>query len=251
MSQSSAIAKDNSIFSEEGTTLFYFPAMEIEHTPELLFFEENSIKESGWKKASQKGRQMWERIRERFESYSVELFASDRFVRKLYGFKNIKVILNRPVDPVVVKENLKRIFRDQSYHHLRWLIVDATILPFTIFLMPVPGPNVIGYYLLYRTYSHWKTYRAASRAKLEDLDVHVNDRAREVGSLFQKEKDVKSLLKELRQKYGLRAIQEQEFLPQRTALKDLWRRRKQRLNASPGSEPQQNPASPVQTIDPE
>jgi len=249
VTQRSTVVEDSSGFPEEGTILFYFPAMEVEHTPELLFFEENSIKESGWKKASEKGRQMWERLRERFESYSIELFAPDRFVRRFYGFKNIKVILNQPVDPAVVKESLKRIFRDQSYHHLRWLIVDAAILPFTIFLMPVPGPNVIGYYLLYRTYSHWKTYRAASRAKLEQLDVHVNDRAREVGSLFQKEKDVKSLLKELRQKYGLRAIQEQEFLPQRSALKDLWRRRKQRVSTSAETGPQQESELPNSSAD--
>jgi Mitochondrial K+-H+ exchange-related len=227
MNQSVAkVMEESRVLHEEGPVLFYFPAVEVEHTPELVLFEENSIKESGWKKASEKGRQLWERLRERYEVYAVELFATDRFVRRLHAFKKIKVFLNRPVDPAIVKESLTRIVRDRSYHHLRWMIVDLLILPFTIFLMPVPGPNVIGYYLLYRTYSHWKSYRSASRAKLEEVDVHVSDRAREVGSIFQKNKDIKTVLKELRQKYGLRALQEQEFLPQTTALRDMWRRRK-------------------------
>lgn len=223
----SVIVEEAKTVPEESPTLFYFPAMEVEHTPELVFFEEKSIKESGWRKASEKGRQLWERLRDRFEIYSIELFATDRFIRRLHAFKKIKVVLNRPIEPAIVKESLKRIIRDRSYHHLRWMIVDLILLPFSIFLMPIPGPNVIGYYLLYRTYSHWKSYRSASNARLEDVDVHVTDSAREVGSLFQKNLDIKSILKELRQKYGLRALQEGQFLSQSTAIKDMWRRRKE------------------------
>lgn len=224
---STVIVEEAKALPEESPTLFYFPAMEVEHTPELVFFEEKSIKESGWRKASEKGRQLWERLRERFEVYSIELFATDRFIRRLHAFKKIKVVLNRPIEPAIVKESLKRIIRDRSYHHLRWMIVDLILLPFSVFLMPIPGPNVIGYYLLYRTYSHWKSYRSASNARLEDVDVHVTDSAREVGSLFQKNLDIKSILKELRQKYGLRALQEGQFLSQSNAIKDMWRRRKE------------------------
>lgn len=228
MSQSGHLIADKAnLHHDEGPTLFYFPAMNLEHTPELVFFEESSIKESGWRKASEKGRQLWERLRDRYETYSLELFATDRFVRRLHAFKKIKVFLNRPVDPAIVRQSLKRIVRDRSYHHLRWMVVDLCILPFSIFLMPIPGPNVIGYYLLYRTYSHWKSYRSASRATLEEIDVHISDRAKEVGSLFHKNKDIKALLRELRQKYGLRALQEQEFLSQGAALRAIWRRRKQ------------------------
>jgi Mitochondrial K+-H+ exchange-related len=224
---STVIVEEAKALPEESPTLFYFPAMEVEHTPELVFFEEKSIKESSWRKASEKGRQLWERLRERFEIYSIELFATDRFIRRLHAFKKIKVVLNRPIDPAIVKESLKRIIRDRSYHHLRWMLVDLILLPFSVFLMPIPGPNVIGYYLLYRTYSHWKSYRSASSARLEDVDVHVTDSAREVGSLFQKNLDIKSILKELRQKYGLRALQEGQFLSQGNAIKDMWRRRKE------------------------
>ena len=224
---STVIVEEAKALPEESPTLFYFPAMEVEHTPELVFFEEKSIKESSWRKASEKGRQLWERLRERFEIYSIELFATDRFIRRLHAFKKIKVVLNRPIEPAIVKESLKRIIRDRSYHHLRWMVVDLILLPFSVFLMPIPGPNVIGYYLLYRTYSHWKSYRSASSARLEDVDVRVTDSAREVGSLFQKNLDIKSILKELRQKYGLRALQEGQFLSQGNAIKDMWRRRKE------------------------
>jgi hypothetical protein len=222
------VISDETAAGEESPILFYFPAQEVEQSPELVFFEERSIQESSWKKASEKGKELWEKLRERFETVSIELFASDRFIRKVHAFKKIKVLLNRPVDPVIVKESLKRMIRDRSYHHFRWMIVDVSLLPFSIFLMPIPGPNVIGYYLLYRTYSHWKSYRSASRATLDQVDVHVDDSAREVGSCFQKNRDMKSLLKELRQKYGLRALQEQDFLSQSSALKDIWRRLKQR-----------------------
>ena len=83
---STVIVEEAKALPEESPTLFYFPAMEVEHTPELVFFEEKSIKESSWRKASEKGRQLWERLRERFEIYSSELFATDRFIRRLHAF---------------------------------------------------------------------------------------------------------------------------------------------------------------------
>jgi hypothetical protein len=192
----------------------YLSADEDSKTPELLFFEEELIHDSSWKKASEKGRQLWYKVKERYERVACEAFADDRFLRRLRSFGKITVFLNRPIDPTEVRLKLKRMLRDRSYHHLRWLIIDLILLPLSLFIMVVPGPNVIGYYLLFRVFSHWMSYRSATQTKLDNLDVCVDDRAREVSAFLKKASDLKTGLIQLRQKYGLRALQEQQFLPQ-------------------------------------
>ena len=192
----------------------YLSAEEDSKTPELLFFEEELIQDSSWKKASEKGRQLWNKVKERYERIACEAFAGDRFLRRLRSFRKITVSLNRPIDPVEVRAKLMKMLRDRSYHHLRWLMIDLVLLPLSLFIAVIPGPNVIGYYLLFRVFSHWMSYRSASQTRLDDLHVCVDDRAREVSAILKKTSDLKTGLIQLRQKYGLRALQEQQFLPQ-------------------------------------
>jgi len=191
----------------------YLSAEEDPKTPELLFFDEELIRDSSWKKASEKGRQLWLTIKERYERIACEAFAGDRFLRRLHSFRKITIALNRPIDPAEVRIKLKRMLRDRSYHHLRWLIIDLILLPLSLFVAIVPGPNLIGYYLLFRVFSHWRSYRSASAARLDNLDVCVDDQAQEVIALLKKG-DLKTGLIQLRQKYGLRALQEQQIIPQ-------------------------------------
>ena len=190
---------------------------------ELLFFDERFIAEPSWKKkASEKGKKFFEQAKLRYEQITCDLFASDRFVRRLQKFKKIKVMLNQPIDPAVVRSRVKEMLRDRSYHHLRWLILDLLILPFTLVLMPVPGPNLIGYYLLFRVYSHWKAYRSASKTKFDEVDVEVTQHAGEVRAALHGSKDIRTALHELRNKFGLRALQEHDFVSQTSTLRDTW-----------------------------
>ena len=100
---------------------------------ELLLFDERFIAEQNWKrKASEKSKKFFEQAKARYEQITCDLFASDRFVRRLQKFKKIKVMLNQPIDPAVVLNRVKVMLRDRSYHHLRWLIVDLLLLPFTL-----------------------------------------------------------------------------------------------------------------------
>lgn len=48
--------------------------------------------------------------------------------------------------------------------HLRWLLIDLLIVPLTLLLMPLPGPNFIGYWLVYRAICHALALFGARRA---------------------------------------------------------------------------------------
>jgi hypothetical protein len=44
--------------------------------------------------------------------------------------------------------------RRQRNRHLVWLTINGVVAPFTVILAPLPGPNVIGYWFLYRAIHH-------------------------------------------------------------------------------------------------
>ena len=216
---------------DRGISILYLAPEQNE--PELLLFDEGFITEHSWKqKASKKGREFFEKAKARYEQVACDLFAGDRFVRRLQRFRKITVLLNQPIDPAVIRNRMKAMMRDRSYHHLRWLIIDVLLLPLSLLAMPIPGPNLIGYYLLFRVYSHWKAYRSASKTKLDEVDVQVSQQADEVRATVRGSKDVRTALSELRSKYGLRALQEHEFIPQRAAFREAWVRFKNSLHTS-------------------
>lgn len=223
--------KDNTS-AQSANVILYFVPTDGENSPELLFFEEHTIRGSSWKRTTEKGRRLRRQLRVWYERYSVDLYAPDRFIRKLIDLKNITVRLKSPLDPSLVRDRLKEIVRNRKYHHLRWMVVDILLLPVSLLAAPLPGPNIFGYYLLFRVYSHWKSYRSASRAQFESVDVEVSQKATEVDSFLKEKKDIRSALKELRRKYGLRALQEDRFIPHTEVFRKMWNNLKLRFAKS-------------------
>ena len=209
------------------TTVYFVPSENA--NPELLLFEEKLVLGTTWRRSGETGRKWRQQLRDWYEKYSVDLFAPDRFVRKLIDLKRITVLLRSPIDPFLVRERLRKIVRDRKYHHLRWMIIDILLLPVSLLAVPLPGPNIFGYYLLFRVYSHWKSYHSASRAQFETVDVEVSHKATEVETVLRGTADVKTALQQLRQKYGLRALQEERFIPHSEVFKEMWSRLKIRF----------------------
>jgi len=209
------------------TTVYFVPSENA--NPELLLFEEKLVLGTSWRRSGETGRKWRQQLRDWYEKYSIDLFAPDRFVRKLIDLKRITVLLRSPIDPFLVRERLRKIVRDRKYHHLRWMIIDILLLPVSLLAVPLPGPNIFGYYLLFRVYSHWKSYHSASRAQFEAVDVEVSHKATEVETVLRGTADVKTALQQLRQKYGLRALQEERFIPHSEVFKEMWSRLKIRF----------------------
>jgi hypothetical protein len=51
-------------------------------------------------------------------------------------------------------ESWSRYLSHRYRKHLLWLIADGLMSPLTLLLAPFPGPNVIGYWLVYRSVCH-------------------------------------------------------------------------------------------------
>lgn len=52
----------------------------------------------------------------------------------------------------------RRFLRRRRRRHVFWGTVDASLSPFGMLLTVLPGPNVIGYWLIYRAGSHFLSY---------------------------------------------------------------------------------------------
>ena len=48
--------------------------------------------------------------------------------------------------------------------HRRWMFADAALLLATGLLMPVPGPNILAYYFVFRVIGHYLSWRGACQA---------------------------------------------------------------------------------------
>lgn len=75
--------------------------------------------------------------------------------------------------PSMMKEDEARLLwsgylKERGRGHAFWLVLNALVTPLTVLLAPVPGPNVIGYWFLYRAICHllaWLGVRRAIRAR--------------------------------------------------------------------------------------
>lgn len=55
--------------------------------------------------------------------------------------------------------------------HLPRLAVNVLITPFTVLLIPLPGPNLVGFWFAYRSIHHFLILYGLSRARKEKLDL--------------------------------------------------------------------------------
>lgn len=63
----------------------------------------------------------------------------------------------------IIREGLQR----DADHHLKWLIIEGLAMVLSVALVIVPGPNVIGYYLMFTVVGHYFSLRGARRGLRE------------------------------------------------------------------------------------
>src|SRR5262249_4797871 len=119
--------REQETLSETQTAVLYFT----EQPGDLLFYEETFFQEES---AFHSDSYFWTKIKTRFDRFSFEAFAGDRFIRRLRSIRSIKILLGQPIDPQVVRTKLKVMLRDRKYHHLRWLVVDSLLLPLSLLI---------------------------------------------------------------------------------------------------------------------
>ncbi len=83
----------------------------------------------------------------------------DALVRRLAALLHPALL-----DQIAARAALDRALAVARRHHRTWLLVDGPLFIVSAVLAPVPGPNVVAYYLGFRAVGHWLSWRGARHA---------------------------------------------------------------------------------------
>lgn len=105
------------------------------------------------------------RLQDRMMAWIAERIAEQRLL--WYLQRQTQAVLHYP-DDITGDQALALAWRslERDYErHLRWLVIDAAGLLIAIPLIPVPGPNLLGYYFLFRVGGHYLSMRGARQGR--------------------------------------------------------------------------------------
>jgi hypothetical protein len=101
------------------------------------------------------------RWRRRFVRWMAERIAEQRLLWHLRGQADVSLQAPDCLGPEAAMTTLRRLLQADADRHVRWLAADAVGLLFSLLLVPLPGPNLPGYYFTFRVVGHLFAIRGA------------------------------------------------------------------------------------------
>ncbi len=92
---------------------------------------------------------------------TVSLLKKDLWLTEASLFKPGARLLYYP--PQLKEEQVRRILRRERRKRFLWLVGFALLLPLTVPLTPIPGPNIPYFYALGRLILHFRSYRSLGK----------------------------------------------------------------------------------------
>jgi hypothetical protein len=103
------------------------------------------------------------RIQDRGLAWVVERIAEQRLLWHLRRQTSAVAIYPDDMTFEQAMTLIRRILRRDYDRHAVWLVVDSLGLMLSVLLVPLPGPNVVGYYFTFRVVGHWLSMRGAKQ----------------------------------------------------------------------------------------
>uniref|UniRef100_A0A1J3CHK9 Uncharacterized protein C23H3.12c n=1 Tax=Noccaea caerulescens TaxID=107243 RepID=A0A1J3CHK9_NOCCA len=76
---------------------------------------------------------------------------------------SVQVTYPTSLDPRLVRRRLHHIAMSGTVLHKKYLIGSVTLLPLTSAFMVLPLPNIAFFWVLFRTYSHWRALQGSEK----------------------------------------------------------------------------------------
>jgi hypothetical protein len=90
-----------------------------------------------------------------------ESIAEQRTLWALAQHSEVTLLFPATVGEADARAALDRALTAARRHHGWWIALDAPLLVVSGILAPIPGPNVLAYYLGFRVVGHWLSWRGA------------------------------------------------------------------------------------------
>jgi K+-H+ exchange-related protein len=101
------------------------------------------------------------RVKRRLLRWAAESIAEQRLLWQLRGRADATLVHPDDLTPAQALQLLRRSLQRDWERHRFWLIVDLFGGVGSIFLILLPGPNILGYYFLFRIVGHYLSLRGA------------------------------------------------------------------------------------------
>jgi hypothetical protein len=101
------------------------------------------------------------RVKARSLRWIAEAIAEQRLLWHLRGQTDARLIHPDDLTDPQAQQLLRRTLTRDWERHRFWLVVDAIGGAASLLLVLIPGPNVIGYYFLFRIFGHYLSLRGA------------------------------------------------------------------------------------------
>lgn len=99
--------------------------------------------------------------------------ADEPLLAALRSAGRVRVVHPASLDPAHVAETWGDYVRTSQLRHVRRLAVNLVLSPLTLLLAPLPGPNLIGYWFVYRAGCHALILIGARRAALGQIPLET------------------------------------------------------------------------------
>jgi hypothetical protein len=141
--------------------LFYLEGAELAGEAEVAGPERGGVR--GWAERKYKSLQVvltesergvGLRVRRAWEWLQKRTAPDEPLLRSLRGAESIELFYPSSLSAAAVRERWADYLTSRSHRHTFWLVINSIISPLTVVLAPVPGPNVIGYWFVYRAVCH-------------------------------------------------------------------------------------------------
>jgi K+-H+ exchange-related protein len=86
----------------------------------------------------------------------------ERVLKAMASVEHLTVYHSSTAD-AQIRSKFEGLLKRQRMKHTFWFVVDVVITPFTLLLVPIPGPNVVLYYPLLRLLSHYRAMTGATK----------------------------------------------------------------------------------------
>jgi hypothetical protein len=124
------------------------------------------------------------RLRLRGVRWIAERVAEQRLLWRLRGQTAVRAFFPAGIDPAAAHATIRANLDRESRRHLRWLVIDTVGGLFSLLLMPLPGPNMLGYYFAFRIVGHLLAIRGARQGlRVVSWDLQPSDLLAELSRL--------------------------------------------------------------------
>lgn len=103
------------------------------------------------------------RLRRKIMGFVVERIAEQRLLWHMRRASDICARIPADLDPVEAGTRVRAMLKKDADHHLKWLLIDLTLLIASAPLMVIPGPNLPGFYFTFQVVGHFLSWRGAKQ----------------------------------------------------------------------------------------